>query len=227
MAKYYPRPKHGRIIEPFAGSAQYALRYWNHDVLLVDKYELIIKLWKWLQIVDEGYIRNLPRLKTGQSVDEFTWDCEEAKWLVGMQIAASVASPRKRATSYTGTDSIRPNRQNYRLNLVADNLKHIRHWEIRQGDYKDIPNEEASWFIDPPYQKAGSFYVYGSQDIDYNFLAQWCRARAGQVIVCEDSTADWLPFCPVRAIRGVKHTNTEAMWCNQPHDYQAKQLCFA
>ena len=38
----YPRPKFDKIIEPFAGSARYALKYFDRDVLLVDKYEVIV-----------------------------------------------------------------------------------------------------------------------------------------------------------------------------------------
>ena len=45
----YPPPKHDMIIEPFAGSARYSLKYWNNVVILVEKYDLIVKLWKWLQ----------------------------------------------------------------------------------------------------------------------------------------------------------------------------------
>lgn len=33
----YPSPKFGKIIEPFAGSARYSLKYFDRDVLLVDK----------------------------------------------------------------------------------------------------------------------------------------------------------------------------------------------
>ena len=49
IVDYYPPPKHKRIIEPFAGSARYSLKYWQNDVLLVDKYEVVVNLWKWLQ----------------------------------------------------------------------------------------------------------------------------------------------------------------------------------
>lgn len=45
----YPRPEYGKIIEPFAGSARYSLRYFDRDVLLVDKYEVVVRIWKWLQ----------------------------------------------------------------------------------------------------------------------------------------------------------------------------------
>ena len=46
---YYPPPKNVKIIEPFAGSAKYSLKYWQNDVILVDKYDVVINIWKWLQ----------------------------------------------------------------------------------------------------------------------------------------------------------------------------------
>jgi hypothetical protein len=42
----YPKPLFEKIIEPFAGTAQYSLKYFEKDILLVEKYELIVKLWK-------------------------------------------------------------------------------------------------------------------------------------------------------------------------------------
>lgn len=42
----YPSPIHSTIIEPFAGSARYSLKYWENDVILYDKYDVIIRLWK-------------------------------------------------------------------------------------------------------------------------------------------------------------------------------------
>ena len=36
---HYPPPKFDKIIEPFAGSARYALKYYDRDIILVDKYE--------------------------------------------------------------------------------------------------------------------------------------------------------------------------------------------
>lgn len=54
---------------------------------------------------------------------------------------------------------------------------------------------DATWFIDPPYRgRPGSHYRYGSKLIDYTNLAAWCQMLPGQVIVCEQHGADWLPF---------------------------------
>ena len=41
----YPPPKFDKIIEPFAGSARYALKWFDRDILLVDKYPVIVDLW--------------------------------------------------------------------------------------------------------------------------------------------------------------------------------------
>jgi site-specific DNA-adenine methylase len=48
LAQHYPTPKHDSIIEPFAGAAKYSLRYWEKEVTLVDKYDVVIKIWKCL-----------------------------------------------------------------------------------------------------------------------------------------------------------------------------------
>jgi hypothetical protein len=46
IVQYYPKPKYDRIIEPFAGTARYSLRYFDHDIFLVDKYEVVVKIWQ-------------------------------------------------------------------------------------------------------------------------------------------------------------------------------------
>ena len=68
IVDYYPPPKYGKIIEPFAGSARYALKYWQNEVLIVDKNEYIIKLWKWLQKCSPDDIKKLPVLKKGDDI---------------------------------------------------------------------------------------------------------------------------------------------------------------
>ena len=74
----YPAPKFDKIIEPFAGSARYALRYFDRDVLLVDKYDVIVKIWQWLQQASEKDIMSLPRIESGQSIDNFSICCDKS-----------------------------------------------------------------------------------------------------------------------------------------------------
>ena len=207
--KYAP-PKCDKIIEPFAGTAQYSLKYFHKEVLLFEKYELIVNLWKWLQSCSKQDILKLPILKCGENVDDFNWDCDEAKHLVGFIITGGATQPKKTASKWKTV--IRPNTQPYKLKTIANNLDKIRHWNIIHGDYNEIPNETATWFIDPPYQFGGEYYKFGSKDINYCELSNWCTSRNGEIIVCENSKANWLPFKPLFEMRGVKFKTTECVF---------------
>ena len=76
------------------------------------------------------------------------------------------------------------------------------------NDNEDLENEEATWFIDPPYKYGGEHYVMNG--INYDELAEWCKSRKGQVIVCENTSADWLDFEPLIEITGQRKKTTEA-----------------
>lgn len=209
IIKHYPSPNYDKIIEPFAGTAQYSLKYFEKDIMLIEKYDVIVRIWKWLQTCSKKDILGLPRLKYKENVDDFYWDCEEAKWLVGFIITGAPSQPKKTASKWKTI--LRPNTQNYKLNLIADNLYKIRHWKIVLGDYKDINNERATWFIDPPYQYGGQYYKFGNKNINYSELSRWCMSRTGQVIVCENSKADWMKFSPLVSMRGNRHTTVECV----------------
>jgi hypothetical protein len=84
---------------------------------------------------------------------------------------------------------------------IAFQVGFIRHWQIVEGEYWQAPEVQATWFVDPPYQEAGKLYRCDSSGIDYGHLAQWCRSRYGQTIVCENEGATWLSFRPFRAIK--------------------------
>ena len=62
IVDYYPPPKHKKIIGPFAGSARYSLKYWQNGVLLVDKYEVVYNVWKYLQQASKTDILGLPKI---------------------------------------------------------------------------------------------------------------------------------------------------------------------
>jgi hypothetical protein len=222
IIKFYPAPKYDKIIEPFCGTARYALRYFDRDVLLVDKYDVIIKIWKWLQLCSPGDILKLPKmLKQGQSLDDFIFDCEEAKMLMGFLISKGVESPRNKITEWVRTDS--PNFINFSLQRIAKNLFKIKHWKIECGTYIDIPNGKATWFIDPPYQFGGHSYPCSNKDIDFKSLAEWCRDREGQVIVCEGIKANWMNFKPMVTHKGRTGKQREAIWSNEKTEYDNVQ----
>lgn len=214
----YPRPKFDKIIEPFAGSARYSLKYFDRDVLLVDKYEVIVKIWKWLQKASPKDILSLPDLKLGDKIDRKDFDCIEQAWLMGFIVNQGVSSPRLTVSMMATEEKMKRQKR-----TIAENLYKIKHWRVELGSYEDIPNQEATWFIDPPYQFGGEYYWTGNKNIDYPTLADWCKSRDGQVIVCENTKADWLPFYAAQEMTGTKHTTTEAIWSNYPHNFQARQ----
>ena len=83
------------------------------------------------------------------------------------------------------------------------------------GSYEDIQNQPATWFIDPPYQKMGFYYKH--KDIDYNHLSEWCLSRDGQIIVCENEGADWLPFEPLCNLYGQRRQSRESVYFGVGH----------
>jgi len=205
----YPEPQHNTIVEPFAGSAKYSLHYWERDIILCDKYEVVCKLWKWLQQCSKQDILSIRQLSEGESVDDFQWCCEEEKWLIGFLIGAGDARPRKKASPWRTTG--RPYYQKQQLSKIANNLHKIKHWKILHCGYDELPNIRATWFIDPPYQDGGHRYKFGNKHIDYNNLREFCLGRKGQVIVCERNTASWMGFKPLTVSQGVRKTSIEAM----------------
>lgn len=217
IVDHYPPPKFDKIIEPFAGTARYALKYWDRDVLLVDKYDVIVKIWKWLQLCSVGDILGLPTLKKGEDIRELNLT-EVEKMFLGMISGVASTSPRNKVSSYAAEKNGRGNQ----LKIIASHLHKIRHWKIKLGSYEDLLNELATHFIDAPYQFGGSAYVHNK--IDYNHLGAWTRARDGQVIACENTKANWMDFKPMIKVRGAMSTTTESIWSNYPTAFDNEQL---
>jgi hypothetical protein len=176
----------------------------------LEKYDVIVNLWKWLQKCSEKDILGIRQLRFGESTDDFKWDCQEQKDLVGFIITGAPTMPKKSASKWKTI--IRPNTQNHRLKTIAENLKKIRHWKIELADYSSVKNEQATWFIDPPYIIGGKYYKYGSKDINYNDLGKWCESRNGQIIVCEAQGANWLPFQFLTDSRGNRYQHKEVVY---------------
>jgi len=220
IVNYYPPPKHQEIIEPFAGSARYSLKYWQNDVLLVDKYQVVIDVWNYLKCASEKDILDFKKLnlKPKDKLTDFNLSEIERKF-IGFLIVSGVSQPGKNVASFEGIDI---NRNGF--SRIANNLHKIRHWNIICDDYVNLDNIEATWFIDPPYQFGGEHYKESSKNIDFKQLAEWCKSRNGQVIVCENTKADWLPFKPMIDMVGSVHKTTEAIWSNHKTNYDNTQL---
>jgi site-specific DNA-adenine methylase len=215
--KYYPTPKHDTIIEPFAGSAVYSLKNYKKNIIILDKDERIINIWNYLKTATTGEILSLPLLVRGQTLND-----EEFNNLTLVQ--------KDLISFFTNPSSAQPKRSVGKFNIwheknrkrLSEDVNKIKHWEIVLGDYRDFPNQEATWFIDPPYQgNGGKYYKHGNKDMNYNELADWVQSRQGQVIVCENNEADWLPFRPLKELQGQRHNKIEVIWEN---DYSNPQM---
>lgn len=215
-APNYPRPVFETIVEPFAGSAGYSVRNWTKKVVLVEKDEIIASLWKFLITTTPEEILKIPVGVT--HVDQINGP-PEWKYLAGFWMNKASTGPRKSPSSFMRS-GIRPNSHWGEVirHRVASQVDRIKHWKIICGDYKTSSAiENATWFVDPPYQSAG--HNYRCKFTDYVQLSEFCRTRSGQVIVCESNGADWLPFRHHRVVksmegmRGRKNSH-EVIWTN-------------
>lgn len=198
LAPHYTHPQHERVIECCAGSASYATLHSARQVLLVDLDPIICGIWSYLIRVSESEILSLPL--RFEHVDELNI-CQESKWLIGFWVNAACSSPCKRFGKWARQASesgIGFWGEKIRFRLSRQ-IESIRHWQVLNASYADIPEQHATYFVDPPYQEMGKHYRFN--DIDFSHLGEWCRARAGngsQVIACEAEGASWLPFTGLR-----------------------------
>lgn len=205
-APHYPTPQHNTIIEPFAGAAGYSLRYPERQVILVEKYAVVAEMWRFLIAAPSREILNIPCV---DAIDDLpSWVPAGGRYLVGFSMNDGTTTPR--LTLSAGKKKLREMGRHLqgwnelRRDRVAEQVNHIRHWRIIEGSYESAPDIRATWFVDPPYQLAGKYYACPSTTIDFSDLGAWCRAREGQVMVCENVGANWLPFAPFRVFKTSK-----------------------
>ncbi len=218
VAPHYPKPLYSIITEPFAGSCGYALRYPEHQIRLYDADPTICGVWDYLIHVSPEEILSLPL--QFDHVDELRMS-PEAKHLIGFWLNKGTVQPAKSPSKW-----MRENRswqpgvywgESIR-ERIASQVERVRHWKISQACYGDIPDQgPMTWFVDPPYEVAGRAYRF--HDVNYQALGDWCRSRNGQVIVCENAGADWLPFRPFRTIKALEgrrggKRSEEVIWTN-------------
>lgn len=192
LARLYPEPEGEVIIEPFAGSGAYSLHgeRWKKRVILNDLSERVVRVWKHLQGATEKDIRGLPMPGIGERLSSYQSLSDEERWLIAWHVNPGADQETDVVTAF---GKWAPGRE-----YIASNLHRIRHWEIRQGEYRDLPDIEATWFIDPPYHRSGRYYR--TNTVDYTELGAWCLTRRGPVCICEQEGADWLPFKPLKEI---------------------------
>lgn len=220
-AKHYPAPTHSIIVEPFAGAAGYSLTYSDRQVVLTDASPKIAALWDWLISVSVDDVRSLPIDIGASRIDELNIPVPAQTWIGhALNPGGSDTRPRKNNGWNSSPDRMRQMNtwsQAFVDRAVAQ-LPYIRHWMAGHASYRELPDIEGTWFIDPPYQgRAGAHYPFGSKRIDYADLADWCQTRRGQVIVCEAEGATWLPFQRLGVFKANKASNrtgrsAEVIW---------------
>lgn len=217
LSKHYGKPEYPIVIEPFAGSAAYSL-YWDvQKAILFDVSPEIVCLWKYLISAAKEEILSLPT----EFEDTSTLDIPEgAKHLIGFWCGKGRTTPAKKRSAWG-----REYKDHGKCHVwsesckkrIASQVDKIRSWEIYQSDFSTSPNIEATWLIDPPYQGKG--YCYKHNKIDFKALAEFCLSRKGQVYVCENTGANWLPFehfLTVKATNGKGRNgmSRESLWTN-------------
>jgi len=219
-APHYPAPAYDTLVESFAGSAGYAVRNAERNVILCEANATIAALWRWLIEVPSDEIRNLPLIGDGDHLDSTKFSSLHpcARALIGFWLNKGMTAPCKTPSKWM-RDGVRPDSQ-WGLVIrerIAMQVEAIRHWAV-VDDYREVTNGYATWFVDPPYSGVLGLR-YRKHDIDYASLAMWCKKRIGQVIVCENAGATWLPFRDFRVIKGMEGAkrsgkSVEVIWTN-------------
>jgi len=143
----------------------------NLNSLLNEKYEVIYNIWNWL--INEASSELILKHKdffAGQDISQIDLD-KAHKDLIGFCINRGSIVPKSIVQKWSCQVASKPNWASttaFSLQRIAKLLPEIKHWKTQIGDYKNLPDIEATWFIDPPYQFGGEHYSVNG--IDYSEL---------------------------------------------------------
>jgi hypothetical protein len=226
---HYPPPLHDTIIEPFAGGAGYSVRYHRKRVILVERDPEVARVWRYLIGVSARELLALPDLPKGGTLDDVRCSAD-ARALISRNLNRA-SGPTKRYSAWLEGNQHNLWGPTLRARLAAQ-VEKIRHWRVIEGDYTLAPDIVASWFVDPPYQRMHTrMYAHDADRVDFTALGAWCKARRGQIVVCENERADWLPFRSfgnrMAAVRGGARDNDgfsrEVIWTNDETQKEAPE----
>lgn len=201
--RYYPEPRFADIVEVCAGSAAYASHYPEREVLLIDADPEVCGLLSYLIGADIEEIKSLPvaSLHPGDDLRDLGLSHGAADLIRRWQRVG-----RNDCWTVSKWNNMPGMWQESVKFALAESIPRIRHWRVMclahqtlgRGDW--VP---ATWFVDPPYQRVNGYKI---DTVDYRLLAGQCHgwARTGQVIVCEQQGADWLPFVPSHSLIGMR-----------------------
>lgn len=198
LGPLYPPPKYDLVIEPFAGSMAYTLLHKPPQAIGIEANPLVVETWHRICTLSEQEILDYPLPEVGEQCHDH--------WLI------QAAHSEHASTAVTRQWTTRMNRDaQSQKRYAARHLPYATTIDYRLGHYLDAPDVEATWFVDPPYQHVRQGYLRHS--LDYNELSDFCKSRKGQVIVCEQEGADWLPFEFLSEIKGtVNKRSNEVVW---------------
>lgn len=217
-ARKYPHPRYIKVVEPCAGGAGYSLAHLTHEVVLYDIRSSVTRVWQYLIRSKPDEILALPLILPGQHVNQL--ECSEdgrllISWALNVGGVPDTTLKRWYAEGGDQMNRWSPKRRFAMAKLCSK----VKHWRCEQLDWVGLLNHSlrdgpATYFVDPPYQEA-RLNRYGTPKLDYVELAKVCRALPGQVIVCEQLGATWLPFRPLYEVTSALfERSTEVVWCS-------------
>jgi len=150
LSHLYPPPNYPVIVEPFAGSAAYSVRYHDRQVILVKINPRVTAAWKFLLDPEaEQWVQQIPEhVQHGTIVDDLIPGAPNGlKEILRAEAnmgTLGTSGVHKRVTKIGAYNWHRIKKK------LLWFLPKIRHWKLIEGDYFNAPNIEATWFIDPP-----------------------------------------------------------------------------
>ena len=208
-ASSYPAPAYPLIIEPFAGSMATHLHHRPQHAIGVELDAPTVALWHRLCAMSAAELADFPMPVVGARSHD--------PWVI-----RASASSTAHLSKYRTVSAFMAQRFDEQRRYAIRHLDYARTVLYAQGDYRQAPDIEATWFVDPPYEGVKDGYSHGSATIDFAELAEWCMTRKGQVIVCEGPAGTWLPFREHRSFLGLtvndqSHRNHEMVLTRTTH----------